>query len=188
MAPKFSKNGKRLGRPPKNKTPETSGTVFNIAPTSTTAVAVEEPSMPIEVDHNSMIECEFVAIPQYEIASSPTKERKMGYYSHSIYAGVEGLNWTKWVVLAYLKADFQKHREQGLKNEEILQRCLNYLNAVEPKKKYAKKDPIPKYGKLELFKEEIKFTNKLGYECAILVFTTNQRKCEHFWGEGEKFI
>jgi len=189
MAPSFSKNGKRLGRPPKNKPAETSGTVFTInsAPVTTPVVVDNDPPAKIEVDPTSMIECEFVPISQYGVFNDTSSERKAGRYSSSIYA-IEGINWTRWVVLAYLKADFQKHREEGLKNQEILQRCVNYLNAVEPKKKYAKKDPEPKYGKLELFKEDIQFTNKFGYECAILIFTTNNRKCEHFWGNGEKFI
>ena len=186
MSPRFSKNGKRLGRPPKNKQPE--GTVFAInTPITPAAEPVVEEPVKIEVDPNSMIECEFVPISQYGIFTDTSLEKKAGRYSSSIYA-IEGINWTRWVALAYLKADFQKYRDMGLKNPEILQRCVNFLNAVEPKKKYAKKNPEPKYGKLELFKNDIQFTNKFGYECAILVFTTTNRKCEHFWGNGEKFI
>lgn len=189
MAPRFSKNGKRLGRPPKNKeaTVFTVTTPLPVQNTPVLEVKEEQQDEAVVVDANSMIECEFVPVTQHVIISMPNAEKKHGYYSGSIYA-IEGINWTKWVALAYLKADFDTYRKQGLKDREILQRCLNYLNAVPPKKKYAKKDPTPKYGKLELFKEDIQFTKKFGYECAILVFTTNERKCEHFWGEGEKFL
>lgn len=191
MAPRFSKNGKRLGRPPKDKT----ATVFainqpTIVTASDSAVQTAETKdivESIEFDTSSMIECEFVPVPQHFIVSFQNAEKKHGYYSSSIYA-IEGINWSKWVIMAYLKADFESYRKQGLKNKEILQRCLNYLNAVPPKKKYAKKDPTPKYGKLELFKDDIQFTNKLGFECAILVCTTTERRCDHFWGEGEKFL
>lgn len=184
MAPRFSKNGKRLGRPPKNKSPENSGVVFSV--TTPTTPVVEEKSELIVIDEKSMIVCEFVPITQHSIDSNSTSEKKLGMYSSSRYANIEDLYFKKWIVLAYLKADFKKYREEGLNNKEILQRCVNYLNAVEPRKKYAKKDPVPKYGKLELFKDDIQFTNKLGYECAILIFITDQRKNEHFWGEGER--
>jgi hypothetical protein len=189
MSPRFSKNGKRLGRPPKNKEQPA---VFAInAPVATPLVQpvmqTDEADEPVVIDANSMVECEFVPVPQHVIVSYQNAEKKHGYYSGSVYA-IEGINWCKWVVMAYLKADFEKYRKEGLKDIEILKRCINYLNAVPPKKKYAKKDPTPKYGKLELFKEDIQFTKKFGYECAILVCTTNQRKCEHFWGEGEKSL
>lgn len=184
MAPKFSKNGKRLGRPPKNKTPENSAVVFTI--TSPAVKLEEEKSEPIVIDKESMIECEFVPVSQHSLINDNNSPKKLGLYSSCRYSNVEDLNFKKWVVLAYLKADFNKYREKGLTNPQILQRCINYLNAVEPRKKYAKKDPEPKYGKLELFKEDIKFINKMDHECAILIFTTNQRKCEYFWGEGEK--
>lgn len=181
MAPRFSKSGKRLGRPPKNKNPENSPVVFSV-----TTPITEEKSEPIVIDKNSMIECEFVPITQHSVDDAKSSPKKMGMYSSSRYANIEDLYLKKWILLAYLKADFKTHREAGLNNKEILQRCINFLNAVEPRKKYAKKDPVPKYGKLELFKEDIQFTNKLGYECAILVFITDQRKNENFWGEGER--
>ena len=183
MAPRFSKNGKRLGRPPKNKNPEVSGTVFAVK-----TPEVEEKSEPITVDTKTMIECSFVPIPQYSLVNEPNAPKKMGIYSGSRYYNIEELNFKRWVVLAYLKADFDKYRKEGLKDKEILQRCVNFLNATPPKKKYAKKDPVPKYGKIELFKEDIQFTNKMGFECAILAFTTTDRKSDHFWGEGEKAL
>lgn len=186
MAPRFSKNGKRLGRPPKNK----DAVVFSIntpQPPPQQAVAVEEPDVMPQVDANSMVECEFVPITQHSLYATQNGEKKHGLYTTSIYA-IEGINWDKWVVIAYLKADFAKYRKDGLKDKEILQRCINFLNRVPAKKKYAKKEPTAKYGKLTLFKEDTQFTDKFGYECAILIFTTDQRKCEHFWGEGDKFL
>lgn len=183
MAPRFSKNGKRLGRPPKNKTPDT-GVVFSVNIPS----KQEEKSEPVVVDEKTMIPCEFVPITQYSLISDDSAPKKLGLYSSSRYHNIEGLNYDKWIVLAYLKADFDKYRKEGLSNKDIIQRCVNFLNATEPRKKYAKKDPVPKYGKIKLFKDEIGFTSKMGFECAILAFTTDQRKCDFFWGEGEKSL
>ena len=185
MSPRLSKNGKRLGRPPKNKQPESSGTVFSVVSPEQSVSPKQQ--QPVEIDPSSMIECELLAMPQYQSMTNPTNEKRFGLYSNSMYSGVEGLNWCRWVVVGYLRADFQKYRDEGMDDATILQRCVNYLNATEAKKKYAKKDPVPKYGKLQLFNQEIKFTKKFGYECAILLATTDQRRCELFWGEGEKF-
>jgi hypothetical protein len=89
--------------------------------------------------------------------------------------------------LAYVKADFEKYRSEGLNNTEIAKRCINYLNAVEPRKKFPKKPPTSKYGQLQLIREDIKFTNRFGYEMAILEFSTDERKNDNFWGEGDKW-
>ena len=179
MAPRFSKNGKRLGRPPKSK----EAVVFTV---NATAQIKEEKVDQLNIDASSMIECEFLPISQHSVITEKNTEKRFGAYSGSIYA-IDGINWDRWVVVAYLKADFEKYRKQGLKNRDILQRCVNFLNIVPERKKYAKKEPTAKYGKLTLFKEETQFINKDGHECAILIFTTDQRKCEHFWGEGDKF-
>jgi hypothetical protein len=188
MAPRFSKTGKRLGRPPKNPQADTTGTVFSIdSPAVAAEKAAPEPlPIPIVVDHTTMIECEFMPIPKYEITNYQAGEKKLGIYSTSMYKIDEFKN-DRWVIISYLKADFEKHRLLGLTNPQILQNCLNYLNAVEPKKKFAKKEATPKYGRLKLFREEAKFINKFDHEVAIFLFTTDDRKCEYFWGEGEKY-
>ncbi len=183
MAPRFSANGKRLGRPPKNPQPVESGTTFTVV---TPAVQKKEEPKPVEVDPSSMIQCEFVPLAQYEIFNDPKPERKLGRYSSSTYY-IDGFNKEKWVVLAYLKADFDKYRTEGMANEEIIGRCINYLNAVEPKKKYAKKPPTSKYGYLELINKNPKFTNRFGYEMAILELSTDERKNDNFWGEGDRW-
>lgn len=183
MAPRFSASGKRLGRPPKNPQPAPEGVVFNVI---TPAVSKKEEVKPVEIDPASMIPCEFVGIAQYEIFNDPKPDRKYGRYSSSTYY-IEGFNTEKWVVLAYVKADFEKYRAEGLSNLDIAKRCLAYLNAVDMKKKYPKKPATSKYGHLELVREDIKFVNRFGYEMAILEFSTDERKNDNFWGEGERY-
>jgi hypothetical protein len=187
MAPKFSKNGKRLGRPPKN--PE--AVTFNInttigSPQEVAPAVPAEPVAPVvQFDPDTMIECEFVDMPQHVLINIPNSPTKSGFYTACNYK-LDDRDFDKWPVLAYLKANFDKHRASEMPDREILTRCINYLNALDLKKKAGKKDLEPKYGKLSLAKEDIKFTKKMGYECAILIFCTDQRKSEHFWGEGER--
>lgn len=183
MAPRFSASGKRLGRPPKNAQPVSTGVTFNVI---TPAVQKKEEPKPVEIDPASMIPCEFVPLAQYEIFNDTNPQKKMGRYSSSTYY-IDGFNTERWVVLAYVKADFEKHRAEGLSNTDIAKRCVNYLNAIEPRKKFPKKPATSKYGQLQLINEDIKFSNRFGYEMAILEFSTDERKNDNFWGEGDKW-
>jgi hypothetical protein len=136
--------------------------------------------------NEDMIECNFLPIRQYgNMAKSETDELKSGRYAGSMYS-LKDYGSKRWVVLAYLIADFSKHREEKLTDNQIIKKCLNFLNTPEARKKYQKKDSVPKYGNLELANENIKFTNKSGQEVAILELIIDQRKNENFWGEGEK--
>lgn len=179
MAPRFSKNGKRLGRPPKNET----GVTFNIS--APQAQAEAPPPLTIEFNPETMIECQFIPVPQHVLTKIDGAPEKEGFYTSSNFKFDER-DFDKWPALAYLKADFDKYRASEIPDSEILHRCINYLNALDLKKKQGKKDLEPKYGKLSLSKEEIKFTKKFGYECAILIFCTSDRKSDYFWGSGER--
>jgi hypothetical protein len=135
-----------------------------------------------------MIECSFVPIKQYSnMANGETNELRSGRYAGSMYS-VRDYGSKRWVVLAYLSADFNKYREMKLTEQQIIKKCVNYLNAPEERKKFQKKDSVPKYGNLEILNENnIKFINKFNQEVAILELIIDQRKNENFWGEGEKF-
>lgn len=187
MSPKFSANGKRLGRPPKNK--------ISVAPAvnsngTVVAVVIEPPPVVKKAEElenkeiDIISDCEFISIPEYEIIKSDSPEMRCGRYSSTNY-WFTGFGKTKWVVLAYLKTDFAKYRLEGLTNLQIVNRCINHLNTPEPKKKYQKKDSSSKYGNLKLIREDIKFTNRFGYECAIVELSIDERKNENFWGEGD---
>jgi hypothetical protein len=139
------------------------------------------------IDEN-MIECSFLQIKQYgNMAKGETDEMRSGRYSGSMYS-VQDYGLKRWVVLGYLVADYKLHREQGLKDQEIIKKCLNYLNTPEARKKYQKKDSVPKYGNLQILNENnLKFLMKEGQEVATLQLIIDQRRNENFWGEGEKF-
>ena len=168
MAIKLSKNGKRLGRPPKNS----SGTVF-ISPVKSVNILKEE--KPDIIDTESMIECELVPIPQFSHLKD--SETKHGRYMTSIYS-IDGFGSKKWIVGAYLKADWNKYRIIKLADRQIIERCVNYLNSLGNRKS--------KYGNLSLYTKNVKFLQKNGQEVAVVELITDDRKNENFWGEGEK--
>jgi hypothetical protein len=166
MAIKLSKNGKRLGRPPKNST----GKVF-VATVAKPKLSAKLPDQSV-VDPEKMIECELIKVPQYShLVGTDTKD---GRYMTSLYGSVDGFGRKRWVVGGYLKADWNKYRIIKMGEQEIIQRCINYLNA--------KDGGI--YGNLEYY--NVKFIQKFGQEVAVVELITNERKNENFWGEGEK--
>ena len=192
MAARLSKNGKPLGRPPKNKAaqqilnkPLTLGKAveeFNKASTGVFVIDKQEEKEP--ADSFTEIECEL--LPVKSISSAEGEGERFGRYSGSIYS-MSKFNLKGWVVISYLKADFEHYRKQKLSNEEILQRCVNYLNRVE-RKKYQKKEAAPKFGYLKIYDPNmVKFINKFGCEVASIELVTDDRKNENFWGEGERY-
>lgn len=182
MAAKLSKNGKRLGRPPKK---ESNGSVFLInEPKPIEQLSELTDNIETRKPEFGEIECSFLQIPQYSFLGLDT-ELKFGRYSTSP-PNIKGLGSKQWVILVYLKAPFSQHRVLRKSNNEIVEACLNYLNNPEPPKKYQKKESTPKYGYLTLVSKEIKFIQKNGEEVAVLELATSDRTNQNFWGEGER--
>lgn len=169
MAIKLSKNGKRLGRPPKNKT----GIVFVSEPPPKKQ---EEVFIEPDLDADSIIECEFVSIPQF--SHMPSGETKFGRYMTSVYS-IDGFGKNKWIVGCYIKLDLQKYKILKWHDSEIAKRCVNYLNSITINKKGKKK-----YGNLQLYK--FNRIIKFGQELIVAEIVTDDRKNENFWGEGER--
>jgi len=170
MTMRLSKNGKRLGRPPKNK--DKTGAVFISPP----PVKKEEVFIQPSDDAESAIECEFMPITQF--SHLKTDDKKDGRYMTSIYS-IDGFGRDKWVVGGYLKIDWNKYKVLRWHDSEVLKRCVNYLNSLTLGKKGKKK-----YGNLKLHKFN-KIT-KNGEEVAVVEIITDDRKNENFWGEGER--
>jgi hypothetical protein len=125
------------------------------------------------------IECDF-----RQICNSGCEGTKAGRYSQSMHWEVDGFGSSKWVVLGYLDIDWVKLKnEDYLSERDIIERCLVHLNIAPEKKKYQKKQPEPKYGKLEPYKVDFKMT-KENKPVIIVQFLTNQHNNEQFWAEG----
>lgn len=171
MAPKFSASGKRLGRPPKNKS---AGTTFVTTPEQ---IKKEEEIFVIPAEEaESVIQCEFIPIQQWSHVKS--EELKHGRYLTSSYR-ISDYGTKRWVIGGYLKADWKKYKVLRWHDSEILKRCINYLNSITVNKKGKRK-----YGNLELF--NFKFLKKFGEEVAVVELIIDDRKNDNFWGEGER--
>jgi len=131
----------------------------------------------IEENTKPKIVCDF-----RQISNSCTDETRSGRYSQSMHWEVDSFGFSKWVVLGYIDVDWANMvRDQLLSEKDIVHRILNHLNTAPEKKKYQKKDPEPKYGKLEPYKADFKIKN--GKQFIIVQFLTNQHDNPNFWGD-----
>lgn len=124
------------------------------------------------------IDCSLLPIDEY--SHIPTENKRYGRYAQSTYT-LTNFGKTAYVVVAYLETDFQKYRNLGMKDDEIIKLCIEHLNKSDGQKK---KDSKPKYGLLQVY--NYNFIKKLGKEIAAIELVTDHRTNENFWGSGAK--
>ena len=129
-----------------------------------------------------MIECQLRKMKEFIHYDGLENIEKLGRYHGSNFFDIPGFGKKKWVVAAYIDADFESF-EKNASTEEMVQGCVLFLNEPPPRKKYAKRVRRPLYGKLEVYKYKIK-EDKNGKMYAEVLLITNQKKNKHFWGRG----
>jgi len=130
--------------------------------------------------NSSAIECDLLPMDEYN--SIVSEKKKFGRYHKTNFWDVKGYGQKKWVVcIRILPRDSSLFSK--LSDAEIVDGCLEYLNTPPPRKKYAKKAPKPKYGKLELYcgKRYI----DTGETCLSVLAIVSVRKNKFFWGKGK---
>lgn len=184
MSVRLSKNGKRLGRPPKNAVksdPFAVVPVPAVVPSfAVVAEQVKEAVLAVE-GQSELLNLDFVECTLLEIPANsydPTPDLKSGKYMHNLY-NIEWFGTKKWVVGAYINADFEKYKNAKCDMSLVLKGCVNYLNTIKSKKSN-------KYGNLELHSKRVNFVNKSGINVAVVELVIDERKNPNFWGEGEK--
>ena len=129
-----------------------------------------------------MIACQFRKMKEFVHYDGFEKTEKLGRYHGSNFFDIPGFGKKKWVVAAYIDADFEP-LIRNKSTEEIVQECIHFLNEPPTRKKYAKRVKRPLYGKLEIYKYKLK-EDKNGKTYAEVLLITNQKKNRHFWGRG----
>lgn len=141
-------------------------------------VELEIPQIELE-----KVECELLPITK-SLFSDPKSEKRYGIYSNSVFT-FPNFAISKWVVSTYLSVDYEKYYNEGWTENRLIDACINHLNYVE-RKKGAKKDPKPKFGKLEPLVSRWKGVYDLTYKGNRIVINliTDDPKNSNFWGEG----
>jgi len=134
------------------------------------------------------LNCDLRPIPEYisELDKGKSKS-KFGRYHGSTFWDIPEFGLKKWVVGVHIDLDFHQASEMNLNEEEqIVKACVEYLNQPPPRKKYARRSHLPKYGKLDLYHARIISRGDDKYISALLI--TSERKSKHFWGKGRNVI
>ena len=133
-----------------------------------------------------MIECSLIAQKEFgSLFETENKKIKYGKYSGSHFYSIPGFGSKCWVIIANIDVDYDKYIAQGMTPENIVESCIEFLNAP-PKSRYGKKRRRkPLYGKFRdmPYKFTLKEIDGLKYIQAFLIVEDKRRK--HFWGEGE---
>ena len=113
------------------------------------------------------------------------KTPKYGQYSHSVFHDVSGFGTKRWVVIVNIELDYELYSKQ-FTDEEIVNKCINYLNTPKPSKYGKKRKRKLPFG---LFEQVYRFSIKedLGKKYIQARLIVQQRKNKQFRGEGEKF-
>ena len=125
------------------------------------------------------INCELMPMNEYETIESDKK--RFGRYHRTNFWNIKGYGKDTWVVAARLRVVDPLPVGHDLSESDILERCIDFLNTPPAKKKYAKKDPVPKYGNLKLYHHK-KFCESGIFSVLLKV---KKSKNKYFWGRGK---
>ena len=125
-------------------------------------------------------------MPMSEYLSTPSEKKRYGRYHGTNFWDVKGYGQKKWIVSVRIRLE-NPEEALGLSDKEVLEGCINFLNTPPPRKKYSRKDPVPKYGKLSLYRGK-NISHKISPEgsrvYSALVLVENQ-KSRFFWSKGK---
>jgi len=128
-----------------------------------------------------MIKCKLLEI--FEHSFMPSEKKRQARYSNSSFWDIKDFGAKKWVVVAYIDPEDSRLLVEDCDITGIAEGCIEFLNQTPPRKKYAKKDPTPKYGRLELHGASMVCKGGKKYIAARII--TDQRKNKFFWGKGQ---
>jgi|TARA_R100000149_G_C5839125_1_gene111879 hypothetical protein len=133
-----------------------------------------------------MIECTLREIGEYGSAlPNYNKRKRQGkYHGSDFYGMVPGYGIKKWVVGVYIDVDYQSYLDGQTSEEEIVKKCIEFLNQPPPRRKYQKKKPQPLYGNID--EKPIRFSFKQDESGTFIeaLLVTDQKKNKKFWGAG----
>lgn len=133
------------------------------------------------------IACELVPMDEYDNIESPKK--RFGRYHGTNFWNIRGYGRKVWVVASRIRI-LEPHLFSGLNDRELVERCIRFLNTPPPRKKYAKKQPTPKYGNLDLYSfKRVVHENTQEASDPPSVFSVllkvSKSKNKLFWGKGK---
>ena len=130
-----------------------------------------------------MIECALQPIA-LKYLPDVVKKQKYGMYLQAMYWDIKGYGKKKWLVAVKIGLDYSKAKEIYENDDDIVEKCIEYLN-TPPKSKYGrrrKRKPLYVFAKTP-YKYNIEEDDE-GKKTISAKLITEEQKNKHFWKNG----
>ena len=135
---------------------------------------------------SKVLECKLQSvIPRFKKVESP--KPKYGTYLQTMHWGVKGFGKKTWVVAVKIDLDYGTAKDECINDDEIVKKCIAYLNAPQ-KSRYGKKrmrKPQYTFNPAPYSYKVVEEDNKT-YISAKLV--TSEQKNKNFWNTGPSVL
>jgi hypothetical protein len=131
-----------------------------------------------------MIQCTLRPVGKRACDLETSTRKRYGTYLQSWYWTVKGYSKKKWVVGVYIELDYESARSKVESDDEVVQKCIQFLN-TPPQSKYGKnRKRKPLYGIFDPEPYSYTVIEREGKKCISARLVTNTKKSKAFWGEG----
>jgi len=130
-----------------------------------------------------MLECSLQPIINKYYAGDHGNQPKYGVYTQQMYWGVKGYAKKVWVVAVKINLDYDKAKEVYETDDEIVQKCIEFLN-VPPKSKYGKRRQRKPLYTFEPEPYQYKIVEKEDKKIISARLKIKEQKNKHFWKTG----
>ena len=128
-----------------------------------------------------MIECKLQPVVS-KFYNTENRKPRYGVYLQTMYWGVKGYGKKNWVVSVKIELDYDEASKEN-SDEEIVQGCIEYLNAPQ-KSKYGKRrmrKPLYSFSPKPYSYEIVEKNDKKIISARLI---TTEQKNKNFWNTG----
>jgi hypothetical protein len=135
-----------------------------------------------------MIPCKLLPLEKTYHKKDIKTEKRYGIYVKQQFWSIDGVGKTCWPVVVNIAVDYDEYLKEGLTEEEIVLKCIEFLNYRQKSKYGRKRRRKPLYG---TFRDDItpprfKLKEKDGIKIIQTILAAKEQKNSKFWGEGKK--
>jgi len=130
-----------------------------------------------------MIEC-FLQPLKLKYSKNQDGKQKHGMYMQTMYWSIKGYGKKTWLVTVNIDLDYDKAKELYESDDEIIEKCIEYLN-TPPKSKYGKRRKRKPLYTFDIKPYSYKIIeNESGKKIISARLTTKEQKNKYFWKSG----
>ena len=130
-----------------------------------------------------MLECSLQPmISRYPFSGDDSKP-KYGVYIQSMYWNVKGYAKKVWIVAVKINLDYEKAKEEYETDDEIVQKCIEFLN-IPPKSKYGRRRQRKPLYTFEADPHHYEIVEKENKTIISARLKIREQKNKYFWKTG----